>query len=171
MTPEIRAALPSSRRGMLQGLAVLFSAANVAGAASTASPAPSLQSKILLAAPPPAQRLSAAERAALSAPLRTLLQTSPIAGFQYHCGEDCWALMRAGDPLSLVREPGNRFDERAVRLEWNGEKIGYVPARDNAAISQLLDRDDCLDAVITQLRESADPWDRVEFAVYLTIAV
>ena len=113
------------------------------------------------AAPPPA-----AQRA--SAPEPILLQTSPVAGFQYHKGESIWAGLRVGDQLSLVREASNRFDERAVRLEWNGLKIGYVPARDNAAVSQLLDRGASLSAKITKLQTSADPWERVEFMVHLT---
>ncbi len=99
-------------------------------------------------------------------PEPVLMQTSPVAGFQYHDGDTLWALLRNGQALTMVREPGNRFDERAVRLDWEGRKIGYVPARDNAAVSQLLDRGERLNAVITQLREAHNPWDRIEFAVY-----
>lgn len=99
-------------------------------------------------------------------PEPVLMQTSPVAGFQYHAGDTVWALLRSGQALAMVREPGNRFDQRAVRLDWLGQKIGYVPARDNAAVSQLLDRGERLNAVITQLREANNPWDRIEFAVY-----
>jgi hypothetical protein len=101
-------------------------------------------------------------------PEPVLMQTSPVAGFQYHEGETVWALLRSGQALKMVREPGNRFDERAIRLDWQDQKIGYVPARDNAAVSQLLDRGERLSAVITQLREANNPWDRIEFAVYWT---
>ena len=169
MTLSSRPTLPSSRRGMLQGLAALLSAASAAPALSRGA---GKANAVLPGALPPTAPAPASIASASAAPtqaLRTLLQTSPIAGFQYHAGEEIWAFMRPGDSLSLVREASNRFDERAVRLEWNGQKIGYVPARDNAAVSQLLDRDACLDAVITQLRESADPWERVSFAVVLTI--
>jgi HIRAN domain len=124
-------------------------------------------------APAQAPRFVPAASAPPAAPaprplVRQLLQVSPAAGFQYHEGETVWHLMRAGDPLCLVREPRNRFDERAVRLEWQGEKIGYVPARDNAAVAQLLDRDECLDAVITRMADSRNPWERLQFAVYWT---
>jgi HIRAN domain len=101
-------------------------------------------------------------------PAPVLLQTSPVAGFQYHAGEAVWALLRSGQALTMVREPGNRFDERAIRLDWQDQKVGYVPARDNAAASQLLDRGERLSAVITQLRQANNPWDRIEFAVYWT---
>ncbi len=46
-----------------------------------------------------------------------LLQTSPVAGFQYHQGELLWALMRRGDRLALVREPDNEYDDKAVQID------------------------------------------------------
>ncbi len=115
------------------------------------------------------QALPAALAIGTPKPLRTLLQYSPVAGFQYHRGEDLWSSLRTGEALTMVREPLNAYDSRAVRLDWEGQKIGYVPALDNAAICQLLDRNECLDCVITQLRESSNPWKRVEFAVYLKL--
>ena len=36
------------------------------------------------------------------------------------------------------------------------------------AVSQLLDSSESLDAVITQLRESPNPWERIQLAVYWT---
>lgn len=109
-----------------------------------------------------------AEPALVLHPQPVLLQTSPAAGFEYHDGAALWPQLRCGQALRMVREPGNRFDSRAVRLDWQGHKVGYVPARDNAAVSQLLDRGEHVAAVITQLRESNDPWERIEFAVYWT---
>ncbi|MCC8997625.1 MAG: HIRAN domain-containing protein [Nitrosomonas sp.] len=93
------------------------------------------------------------------------LQTSPVAGFQYHQGETLWPQLATGQPLTLVREPGNRFDQRAVRIDWQGEKLGYIPAIDNAAISQLLDRGETLSASIAGLKNSKNPWERIEVEV------
>lgn len=90
------------------------------------------------------------------------LQASPVAGFQYHHGETLWPQLAVGQPLQLVREADNRHDERAVRVEWQGHKLGYIPRLDNAAVSQLLDRGERLEAVIAWLAESSNPWDRVE---------
>lgn len=115
----------------------------------------------LVAAIPLAPRAAAAQRT-------LLLQESPLAGFQYHAGESVWPLLAVGVPLTLSREPDNQHDERAVRLEWNGHKLGYVPRLDNAAVAQLLDRGERLAAHITALRASHDPWKRVRFAVVLT---
>lgn len=109
----------------------------------------------------------AAPVARAAAPRKVELQRSPVAGFQYHQGEAIWPLLMEGASLSLVREPGNAYDPRAVRVDWQGQKLGYVPRIDNAAVSHLLDAGHVLHAEITTLRESDNPWDRVEFAIFL----
>lgn len=95
------------------------------------------------------------------------LQRSPLAGFQYHQGEKLWRRLRLGATLELVREPDNPYDSRAVRMDWRGRKLGYVPRRENTAVSQLLDNKQSLTARVVKLRESDDPWQRIEFVVYL----
>lgn len=90
-----------------------------------------------------------------------VLQHSPLAGFQYHHGEALWPQLATGQPLQLVRESDNRHDDRAVRVEWQGHKLGYIPRLDNAAVSQLLDRGERLEATIAWLNESRSPWERV----------
>lgn len=90
-----------------------------------------------------------------------VLQLSPLAGFQYHHGEMLWPQLAVGQTLQLVREADNRYDDRAVRVEWRGHKLGYIPRLDNAAVSQLLDRGERLEAVIAGLAESSNPWERV----------
>ena len=96
-----------------------------------------------------------------------LLQTSPVAGFQHHDGEFAWPLLRGGDRLALIREPANPRDAKAVRIEWEGLQLGYLPRLENHAVAQLLDRDEQLHASILALRESSDPWERVQVAVEL----
>lgn len=102
---------------------------------------------------------------ALARPRPILLQTSPVAGFQYHDGETVWPLLRAGDPLALIREPDNPHDPKAVRVEWKGQKLGYVPRAENHAVAQLLDWNERLESRIARLHESPDPWKRIELAV------
>ncbi len=109
----------------------------------------------------------AAPAAKAAATGRVELQRSPVAGFQYHQGEAAWPLLVVGAPLRLVREPDNAYDRRAVRVEWRGRKLGYVPRVDNAAVSHLLDAGHALQAEIVSLSESDNPWDRVEFAIHL----
>jgi hypothetical protein len=116
-----------TRRSWFASLAALLGTSIAAqplpqgSAAASASPEPVLQPALQPILQPILQ------------PAPVLLQTSPVAGFQYHAGEAVWALLRSGQALTMVREPGNRFDERAIRLDWKDQKVGYVPARDNAA--------------------------------------
>lgn len=98
---------------------------------------------------------------------RIELQRSAVAGFQYHEGEKLWSSLRDGDELTLVREAENKYDNRAVRVEWQGHKLGYVPRVDNASISHLLDNSQPVRAEIVVLQESHNPWNRVALAVYL----
>jgi len=65
----------------------------------------------------------------------------------------------------LTREADNRFDDRAVRVAWREHKLGYIPHLVNAAVSQLLDRGERLEAVIAGLGNSSNPWDRVKVEV------
>jgi hypothetical protein len=98
-----------------------------------------------------------------------LLQTSPVAGFQYHQGELLWAFMRRGDRLSLVREPDNEYDEKAVRIDWSRFKLGYVPRIENHAVSQMLDRGEKLAARIVQLQQAGNPWKRMRVAIGVVV--
>lgn len=98
-----------------------------------------------------------------------LLQDSPLAGFQYHAGKQLWPRMRVGDPLTLVREPDNVHDARAVRVEWQGQKIGYVPRRENADVARFLDAGQIVTARINRLAEVRDPWSRVRFDILMPV--
>jgi hypothetical protein len=105
--------------------------------------------------------------AAAAARRRVLIQHSPLAGFQYHAGAALWPRLAVGQPLALVREPANRHDERAVRIDWRGHKLGYLPRAQNTAVAQMLDRGEQMRARIAQLRTSPDPWERVTIEVFL----
>ncbi|MEW5966079.1 MAG: HIRAN domain-containing protein [Pseudomonadota bacterium] len=98
-----------------------------------------------------------------------VLQDSPLAGFQYHAGRAVWAQLRVGDTLMLVREPDNPHDAKAVRVDWQGRKLGYVPRRENADVARLMDRGQVLAARITRLAEVRDPWSRVRFEIVMPL--
>lgn len=101
--------------------------------------------------------------------IRILLQNSPLAGSQYYAVSTSWNDIRVGDRLTLIREPDNRHDRHAIRVEWNGHKLGYVPRAENKAAARAMDGGEKLEARVTRLRDDPDPWRRVEFAVYLTL--
>ena len=100
---------------------------------------------------------------------RILVQSSPVAGFQFHEGKRLWDQLQIGDALTLVREPGNAHDARAVRVEWNGHMLGYVPRAENDAVARQLDRGNKLEARIVRLTKHRDPWRRIEFEVFLRL--
>jgi len=117
---------------------------------------PLLLSLLLLCAPP-----------ALAQSVQVLVQSSPLAGFRHAEAADAWPQLRVGDALELRREPDNPHDPNAVRVEWRGRKLGYVPRRQNAAVAWGLERGAPLRARLSRLEEHPNPARRVEFEVYI----
>ena len=91
----------------------------------------------------------------------TLLMSCRVAGFQHHLGPRFLPQLRTGDVLTLRREPGNRHDPRAIRVEWRGAILGYVPREANYAAAQLMDRGTPLLARIGELHAGRNPKDRL----------
>ncbi|HOL64788.1 MAG TPA: HIRAN domain-containing protein [Accumulibacter sp.] len=101
--------------------------------------------------------------------VKMLVQSSPLAGSQYYALSEVWAQIRVGDRLALVREAQNRHDRLAVRVEWHGQQLGYVPRAENRAVARALDAGEALEARVSRLREDADPWRRVEFEIFIIL--
>ena len=99
--------------------------------------------------------------------VRMLVQSSPLAGFNYHQAPEVWQDMRAGDALMLEREPDNVHDGRAISVLWRGYKLGYVPRAHNAALAWAMDRGENLDARVSRLQRHRNPRKRIEFEVYV----
>jgi len=112
-----------------------------------------------LTALPPAQAES----------VKILVQSSPLAGSQFYAVARVWDEIRKGDRLTLTREPYNRHDRNAVRVDWNGQQLGYVPRAENRAVARALDAGEKLEARVSKLRNDPNPWLRVEFEVYLIL--
>ena len=96
-----------------------------------------------------------------------LVQSSPLAGFRYAEAAAVWPQLQLGDALELVREADNLHDPNAVRIEWRGRKLGYVPRRENAALAWGMDRGTPLRARVSRLAEHPNPARRIEFEVYI----
>ncbi len=101
--------------------------------------------------------------------VRILVQRSPLAGAQYHALDEVREGLRVGDLLTLVREPDNRHDRRAIRVEWRGRKLGYLPRAANRVVAAALDRGEPLVARIATLRDDPDPWRRVEIEILVQL--
>ena len=101
--------------------------------------------------------------------IHILVQNSPLAGSQYHALAEVRTEIRLHDRLTLVREPNNRHDRNAVRVDWRGHPLGYIPRSENRTVARALDAGERLEARITLLRDDPNPWRRLEFAVYLSL--
>jgi hypothetical protein len=99
--------------------------------------------------------------------IQLLVQSSPLAGYRYAEAAAVTPMLQPGDALELVREGDNPHDPNAVRVEWRGRKLGYVPRRENAAIAWGMDRGTPMRARISRLVEHPNPARRIEFEVYL----
>jgi hypothetical protein len=104
---------------------------------------------------------------AQTASVRLVVQSSPLAGFRYAEANEVWPHLAAGDALELVREPDNPHDANAVRVQWRGRKLGYVPRSENAALAWAMDRGELLRARVSRLAEHAKSRRRIEFEVYI----
>jgi hypothetical protein len=102
--------------------------------------------------------------------IRILVQSSPLAGSQYYGLATLAAQMKAGDELQLAREPENKHDANAVLVLWRGQKLGYLPRRENRSVAKAMDEGLKLRATISRLRpEESDPWKRLEVAVQVEL--
>ena len=99
--------------------------------------------------------------------VRLVVQSSPLAGWRYGAAAEVWPMLKVGEALELVRETDNPHDANAVRVQWRGHKLGYVPRRENAALAWGIDRGAPLRARISRVSEHPNPARRLEFEVYL----
>jgi hypothetical protein len=98
-----------------------------------------------------------------------VVQVSLTAGLRYHDAKAVWDRMKEGEPLALVREPENPYDMNAVRVDWNGHPLGYIPRTENAAIARQMDHGNKLQARITKLTRYRNNHRKLEFEVFLPL--
>jgi len=100
---------------------------------------------------------------------RVLVQTTLAAGLRHYEAKAVWDRMQPGDPLELVRESANPHDQNAVRVDWDGHVLGYVPQADNADIARQLDRGQSLKARIVKLAKYRNHRRKLELEIYLEL--
>jgi hypothetical protein len=98
-----------------------------------------------------------------------LVQISMTAGLRYHEAKAVWDEMQVGDALTLVREPANPYDARAVRVEWHGHKLGYLPRAENEAVARQMDRGNPLQARLVKLTYYRNHRRKLEVEVFLPL--
>ncbi len=90
-----------------------------------------------------------------------------VAGTMYLEDETILNDLKVGAALSLRREPKNRFDENAIRVEdEKGRKLGYVPEKDNPVFTRLMDAGKMLTAKVTDIKGKTG-YTQVSMAIYL----
>jgi hypothetical protein len=100
---------------------------------------------------------------------RIVIQDSPLAGFRYYDGKALWYQLRIGDALRLVREPANPHDANAIRIEWDGRMLGYVPRRENAHLARQMDHGAAIAARITALKERRNGRHLVSYEIFVQL--
>ena len=72
-----------------------------------------------------------------------------------------------GDRLTLRREE-SKFDDKAIMvLTSDGVKIGYVPEKDNAIFSRLMDAGKLLVTYITGMQKRSVDYQQISIGIYL----
>ena len=100
---------------------------------------------------------------------RIVVQHAPLAGFVYYEGEAVWNRMKAGDRLTLAREPTNPYDANAVRIEWDGHMLGYLPRKENGDVARQIDHGAALEARVTALEKLANGRRRISYVIYVPL--
>lgn len=98
---------------------------------------------------------------------RIFLYQGHIAGLQYYAGAKCLPRLRKGDVLTVIPEPENRYDEHALAIYWEGEKLGYLPREDNQVLSRLAAAGLLLYAEVSSIAPKKEVWRQVGVRVGL----
>jgi len=90
-----------------------------------------------------------------------------IAGTSY-VDKNLIDALNADDKLILRREVDNKFDDKAVLvLNKDQKKVGYIPEKDNAVFSRLMDAGKLLTAKVKKIDKKGD-FSKIEISIFLT---
>lgn len=83
------------------------------------------------------------------------LITLDVAGLYYIDNlDEIFPKIKKGDTLELFREKNNKYDKFAILVMYSGEKIGYVPRKQNIILANLMDAGKELYAVVEKACKS-----------------
>jgi hypothetical protein len=121
---------------------------------------PLFERKVVVTHPLPSQPEEPDENTPKSTPKnendRYIRKRMIIAGSSY-CDKSILEKLSVGTYFELSREPDNQYDENAVKLTYNGEKIGYIPKQDRLAFSFSLKLNKNIYGVITAINNYENP--------------
>lgn len=78
-----------------------------------------------------------------------------VAGFR-HESEAAVGELQEGDPIRFVPEPGNPYDQQAIRMECRGCKLGYAPRGHLDMLHRMLEQGARLEGVIFRINGTDD---------------
>ena len=90
-----------------------------------------------------------------------------VAGVSYLKDKTVLQEIKIKDRLTLQRED-NKFDDKAILiLTSDGKKLGYVPEKDNAIFSRLMDAGKLLVAYISSIHKKSIDYQQISIGIYL----
>jgi hypothetical protein len=89
-----------------------------------------------------------------------------IAGYRYYDGETIAESLLEGKPIIFKREPQCTYDTKAVAIYAGRKKLGYIPRKDNAIISTLMDQGVIIKGKIQKRNFDDQPRKRVKISVF-----
>ena len=90
-----------------------------------------------------------------------------VAGMAYRDLNEIEPALRAGDELTLRREPDNEHDDLAIQiLTADGTHLGYVPRAKNETLARLMDAGKFLFARLTEKRREKR-WLKIDIQIYM----
>lgn len=90
-----------------------------------------------------------------------------IAGTSFIRNSSLFEALTLGEDLILRREPENKFDSMAIMImNGDGQKLGYVPRKDNLIFARLLEAGKMLKGKVSDI-EKKDSYYKVRIGIYL----
>lgn len=90
-----------------------------------------------------------------------------IAGTSFIEDSTVFESLQVGNDLTLRREPDNKFDSLAIMvLTIDGDKLGYVPRKDNLIFGRLLEAGKLLKGKISDI-EKKNSYYKIKIGIYL----
>lgn len=99
-------------------------------------------------------------------PKEILVLECIVAGTSFRNVSKVESELKAEVRIDVHREQGNQYDEFAVALLFDRNKIGYLPKKKNETIARLMDAGKQFYAVLVA-KEWEGHWLRLDIKVYL----
>lgn len=89
-----------------------------------------------------------------------------VAGVKHHKLFSVINEIEEGKKLNLVLEPTNTFDPYAVRIEYEGTMLGYVPKKHSEEVYQWIkDAHQKVGCTVIELNKEIDPWRMLKVSI------